>query len=83
MYMAGYLEAGTTANSARYIEKLKHLRRRVCRVRNCTNPIILQHDNARSHDCVVFRSLSHLLLKLLKDVSVPFFDVATIMGEGD
>lgn len=49
VYLAEYLEGGTTVNSSRYIETLKHLRRRVCRVRNCTKPIILHHDNARPH----------------------------------
>jgi len=49
VYVMEYLEAGSTVNSARYIETLKHLRRRVCRVRKSTQPIILQHDNARPH----------------------------------
>lgn len=48
VYVTEYL-VGSTVNSARYIETLKHLRRIVCRVRKSTSPIILQHDNARPH----------------------------------
>ena len=48
VYVTKVLEAETTVNCARYIETLKHLRRRVCSVRNCTEPIILQHY-ARPH----------------------------------
>ena len=33
VYMTEFLEAGNTVNSARYIETIKNLRRRVCRVR--------------------------------------------------
>jgi len=43
------LEAGNTVNSARYIETIKNLRRRVCWVRRSTSPILLLHENARSH----------------------------------
>ena len=32
VYMTEFLEAGKTVNSARYIETIKNLRRRVCRV---------------------------------------------------
>ena len=31
--MTEFLEAGNTVNSARYIETIKNLRRKVCRVR--------------------------------------------------
>ena len=44
--MTEFLEAGNTVNSARYIETIKNLRRRVCRVRRSTSPILLLHDNA-------------------------------------
>ena len=47
--MTEFLEAGNTVNSARYIETIKYLRRRVCRVRRSASPILLMHDNARSH----------------------------------
>ena len=33
VYMTEFLEAGNTVNSARYVETIKNLRRRVCRVR--------------------------------------------------
>lgn len=48
-YLKEYLEGGNTVNSERYIETLRNLRRRVCRVRNTTEPILLLHDNARPH----------------------------------
>jgi len=47
--MTEFLEAGNTVNSARYIESIKNLQRRVCRVRRSTLPILLLHDNARPH----------------------------------
>ena len=47
--MTEFLEAGKTVNSAQYIEAIKNLRRRVCRVRGSTSPILLLHDNARPH----------------------------------
>jgi len=49
VYMTEFLEAGNTVNSARYIETTQNLRRRVCRVRRSTLPILLLHDNARLH----------------------------------
>ena len=36
VYMTEFLEAGNTVNSARYIETIKNLQRRVCRVRGST-----------------------------------------------
>jgi len=47
--MTEFLEAGNTVNSARYIETIKNLRQRVCRVRRSTSPILLLHDNAGPH----------------------------------
>jgi len=47
--MIEFLEAGNTVNSARYIETIKNLRRRVCLVRRSTSPILLLHNNARPH----------------------------------
>jgi len=47
--MTEFLEAGNTVNSARYIETIKNLQRRVCRVRRSTSPNLLLHDNARPH----------------------------------
>jgi histone-lysine N-methyltransferase SETMAR len=49
VYMTEFLEAGNTVNSARYIETIKNLRRRVCQVRRSTSLILLLHDNARPH----------------------------------
>ena len=49
VYMTEFLEAEKTVNSARYIETIKNLRRRVCRVRGSTSRILLLHDNARPH----------------------------------
>jgi len=49
VYTTEFLEVGNTVNSARYIETIKNLRRRVCRVRRSTSPILLLHDNARLH----------------------------------
>ena len=43
--MTEFLEAGNTVNSARYIETIKNLRRRVCQVRRSTS----LHDSARPH----------------------------------
>ena len=45
--MTEFLEAVKTVNSARYIEIIKSLRKRVCRVRGSTSRILLLHDNAR------------------------------------
>jgi len=47
--MTEFLEAGNTVNSSRYIETIKILRRRVCRVRGSTSPILSLHDSARPH----------------------------------
>ena len=47
--MTEFLGAGNTANSARYIETIKNLRRRVCRVKGSTSRILLLRDNARPH----------------------------------
>ena len=44
-----FLDKGATVNSPRYIETLRNLRRRVCRVRESTDRILLQHDNATPH----------------------------------
>ena len=49
VYMTEFLEAGNTVNSSRYIETIKILRRRVCRVRGSTSPILSLHDSARPH----------------------------------
>ena len=49
VYMTEFLEAVKTVNSARYIETIKNLRRRVCRVRGSTSWILLLHENARPH----------------------------------
>ena len=49
VYMTEFLEAGKTVNSARYIETIKNLQQRVCRVRGSTSRILLLHDNARPH----------------------------------
>jgi transposase len=49
IYITEFLEAGNTINSAQYTEKIKDLRRRVCRVRWSILPILLVHDNARPH----------------------------------
>ena len=49
VYMTEFLESGKTVNSARYIETIKNLRRRVCRVRGSTWRILFLHDNARPH----------------------------------
>jgi transposase len=47
--MTEFLEAGNTVNLARYIETIKNLWQRVCRVRPSTSWILLLHDNARPH----------------------------------
>jgi histone-lysine N-methyltransferase SETMAR len=47
VYITEFLEAGNTVNSARYIETIKNLRRRVCRVRRSASLILLLYDNAR------------------------------------
>ena len=46
VYMTESLKA---VNSARYIETIKNLRRRVCRVRRSTSLILLLLENARPH----------------------------------
>jgi len=40
VYMTEFLEAGNTVNSARYIETIKNLQRRVCRVRGSTSDFV-------------------------------------------
>ena len=61
--MTEFLEAGNTVNSARYIETIKNLWRKVCRVRRSTSPILLLHDNARATidalETLKFEVLSH------------------------
>jgi hypothetical protein len=52
VYMTEFLEARNTVNSARYNGKIKNLRRRVCRVRRSTSPILMLHDNARPHTAI-------------------------------
>jgi len=47
--MTEFLEDGNTVNSAQYIETIKNLWWRVCRVRRSTSPILWLHDNARPH----------------------------------
>ena len=47
--MTEFLESGKTVNSAWYIETIKKLGRRVCRVRVSTSRMLLLHDNARPH----------------------------------
>ena len=44
-----YTTAAKTVNSARYIETIKNLRRKVSLVRGSTSRILLLHDNARQH----------------------------------
>jgi len=46
VYKTTFLEAGNTVNSVRYVE-IKNLRRRVCRVRRSTSPVLLLNKNAR------------------------------------
>jgi len=67
--MTEFLEAGNTVNSARYIETIKNLQWRVCRVRGSTSQILSLHDNARPHtahttieamETLKFEVLSHL-----------------------
>ena len=57
VYMTEFLEAGKTVNSARYIETIRNLRRRVCRVRGSTSRILLLHGNARPHTARATRIL--------------------------
>ena len=45
--MTEFLEAVNIANSARYIETIKNLRHRVCRVRRSASRILLLHGKAR------------------------------------
>lgn len=47
--MTGKSLKSVSQNSFKYIQTLKHLQRRVCRVRCSVAPIILQHDNACPH----------------------------------
>jgi len=47
--MTEFLEVGNTVNSARYIETIKNLRQRVCRVRRSASPILLLRDSVRPH----------------------------------
>ena len=67
--MTEFLEAGKTVNSAQYIETIKNLQQRVCRVRGSTSRILLLHDNVRPHiaratidalETLKFEVLSHL-----------------------
>ena len=64
--MTEFLEAGNTVISARYIETIKNLRRRVCRVTRSTSPILLLHDNARPHTaCATIDALEMLKFEVL------------------
>jgi histone-lysine N-methyltransferase SETMAR len=66
IYMTEFLVAGNTVNSARYIETIKDLRRRVCRVRRSTLRIMLLHDNARLHTaCAMIDALEMLKFEVL------------------
>ena len=47
--MTEFLEVGNTVNSARYIETIKNLRQKMCRVRWSISRILLLHENARPH----------------------------------
>jgi len=69
VYMTEFLEPGKTVNSAWYIETIKNLWWRVCRVRGSTSRVLLLHDNARPHtaratndalETLKFEVLSHL-----------------------
>ena len=64
--MTEFLEAGKTVNSAWYIETIKNLRRRVCRVRGSTSQILLLHDDARPHTaCTTIDALETLKFEVL------------------
>ena len=64
--MIEFLEVGNTVNSARYIETIKNLRRRVCRVRGSTSRILLLHDSARPHTFrATFEALETLKFEVL------------------
>ena len=61
-----FLEAGNSVNSAWYIETIKNLCRRVCRVRRSASPILLLHDNARLHTaCSTIDALEMLKFEVL------------------
>ena len=49
VYMAEFLLAGKTVDSARYLETIKNLRRRLCGVRGSTSRMLLLNGNARPH----------------------------------
>ena len=83
VYIAEFLEAGKTVNSARYIETIKNLRWRVCQVRGSTSQILLLHDNARPRtaratidalEMLKFEVLSHppYSLVLVPSISISF-----------
>ena len=60
------MEAGKTVNSAQYIETIKNLRWRVCRVRGSISWILLLHDNARLHTaCTTIDALEMLKFEVL------------------
>jgi len=66
--MTEFLEAGNTVNSARYIETIKNLRRRMCRVRGSTSRILLLHDNAIPHTArATIEALETLKFEVLSD----------------
>jgi len=49
VYVTEFLEAGNIVNSAQYIETIKNLWWRVCRVRRSPSPILLLHDKGRPY----------------------------------
>jgi transposase len=66
--MTEFLEAGNNVNSAGYIETTKNQRRRVCRVRRSTSPILLLHDNGRPHTArATIDALETLKFEVLSD----------------
>jgi hypothetical protein len=93
VYMTEFLEAGKTVNSARYIETIKNLWRRVCRVRGSTSRILLLHDNARPHtarandwcsgDAEVWGSLPFALQPWLGTKRFPFVSSPQEGSQGD
>jgi len=90
--MTEFLEAWNTVNSARYIETTKNLRRRVCRVRRSTSPILLLNDNARPHtaratidalETLKFEVLSHPPYSRLGAKRFPFLSSPQEGSQGD
>ena len=76
--MTEFWKLGILSVQVRYIETIKNLRRRMCRVRRSTSPILFLHDNARPHtaratiDALKFTPIRPTALTWRQAISISF-----------